>query len=679
MKTKQISDLSLRTFANSTIADSWLATYAAAADVNNDLVFKGLKYNNQETGETYEAYWTGAVWAWRLVVIDFPEFPEIVDGGANIFVIDSDPIQANSIATPTYNTDPENVAVGATIVEDILVDTAEDGGLDNVQITIEWDSGKEYVGTYEVLDTTDLASTSGFPVIGTIQAADITVVGGSLGNDRRYRATFDFNSKPAGIPIERIRVYGNGGQSDDVTISRGAPVPNPHNITFDFIDAVGPNQTHVRSGQTYAVTLTYDLSTPLEGGSFTVDNLPTEVDLTGTGVQGTYNYVLSFTAGDIGNANANVQILNVPAPSSPNFEDAADINILTRNTQAVVAGPISAQSINGSFGVNVDNVLPTITFANSFPYPDIPTALQGNHGVLTQLAVRDFDYIASGERDGFFEQSFSINDGGLAPIDQADHDWVVTSSKFNLSNNSGTTSTLSGITFRTTGIQGTTTDATHTDAFSIQVTKERNKSSDTANGTIKVRQTSPVISNEGTTAFAASGTMIKTFNQLMLDVRLFNVSVGAPITNGGIVGTVGDATWNIAATVTNTTVRDDYTFDLDGVGESGIAYSETGKIVTVRGFNAVTINVNGSNLKSAGYPILNANPPLNTSATSMEALLPGNLTVTNPANVEVDAGVFTVAWSGVFETQTEARAVYVTDSRIIGLTAGVDVFIRENV
>lgn len=686
MKTKQITDISLRTFANVTDADTWLAQYAPADSAGNELVFNGLRYTNKEFGNQYEVEWTGSVWAW-VVVPDYDPgdiiIPESVAGGANLFIIDSVGL-TGALAEPTY--DPEILAIDATatVVTSIKVDPREDTVDPNVQVQIQTDSGKEYVSDYMILDATNEdTSTGGLPVLATIDKTSMVFVGGSPINDRRFNGVTNFSSKPGGVEVTQIRVSGNGGFSLLIPINRAEPVTAPTSASGFTVESPGSgNHTHVRSGQTFTLDLHFNLTTLVNGSAQTDSTFPTVITLSGAGVSGTYNYTIPGgdrpAGGDFGVVtDFVVTVTAIPAATS-GTDDNADANVLVKNAENVESASLSITALGET--IQLDNTLISIS-GGVITYPVIPNTTR--FGSLTQLALRTFDVPS---RVGNI--NFTLNFGGV-DVGTGSAYQIATQTGFSTSNSginpiSGSVDTAGAI--DVTGIPASGA-STISNAYIIQVVKTKNNSTASKNVSVRYQQNDTAITNGGIYEARANFNRDYTFNQTVLSAVIENSDDTAVVPNG-VLASQSVAVKRRSVSINQyLTIRDTNTYELYAVGEAGeeLLNSEVGatdNIVNAQGFTSITISVTSDHLVLPGtyngivvpqnsYE-LNLQDPTYVSSPQ----IPGGsvLTATTPANIV--AGIASNPGDQEIYTNPGSQYIYV---RNVAGTASDTINIEETV
>jgi len=601
MKTKQITDIAIRTFADETTADAWLTQYAPANETGNEMVFKGLQYTNKSDGGHYEAKWNGSAWYWELVEL---VIPEQVDGGAALFIHDSTGL-GGALAEPTYDPDILAMDSNAKVVTSIKVDSREDTVSPNVQVTIETDGGKEYVTDYQILDATNVdSSTTGLPVLVTIPKSSMDFIG-TYANDRRFRGTGQFSSKPGGTEVTQIIVSGNGGKSVVIPINRAAKVLSPFKVTDFTIENPGTNQTHVRSGQTYSVTYHFDLTdTSLTGSTLADENFPTQIILTGnTAVYGTHTETgfTRPTSGDYGtNSDFTVTVTGIPTTHASGTTDTGTFSTKVVNAENVESDWIAHSTLNtdNNAYIKVDNVLLTID-GGTFTYPLIPNT--SRYGNLTQRAIRDYDITNSRLSAVNFTIELNSVDVGTGAVYQ-----VAPATNWNADNTSqhsysGSSNVADS--FNITDIPDTGA-STISNAFVITATKPRNKSSVTKNVSVRYQQNDVTFNSTGIRIARADFNRTYTFNQTTLALKTENSSNANVVPNVLQTNVASSRSLSINGD-TFTVPRTTYTYDMYVVGEAGeeLESSEmttNDKSVQIKGFNLIEYKVTDSNIVPAG-------------------------------------------------------------------------------
>lgn len=661
MKTKQITDLSLRTFATETEADAWLAQYAPANSAGNELVFNGLRYTNKEVGDQYEASWTGSMWAWAVVPVVGPGdvvIPESEAGGANLFIIDSAGVGL-ALAEPTYDADILAIDASATVVTSIKVDPREDTVDPNVSITIQTDSGKEYVSSYNILDATNEdTSTGGLPVVATIAKTSMVFVGNDPVNDRRFNGTTTFHSKPGGVDITQIRVSGNGGFSALIPINRAAGIISP--ISADAFTVESPataNHTHVRSGQTFSMDFHFDLTV----GTIVDANFPTVITLSGAGVNGTYDYTIPGgnrpVGGDFGvDADFVVTVTGIPAATT-GTNDTADANVIVKNAENVESVSQTLASLGAS--IALDNTLITVT-GGTLTYPTIPNTAR--FGSLTQKALRTFDVTNTRVADVSFTLVTGLVDVGTGSTYQ-----ITPQSGFTTTNSASNSLTGSADVLDTIDITAIPAAgaATVSNAYVINVVKTKNNSTATKNVSIRYQQNDVAISNGGTYEGLANFNRDYVFNQEVLS-SVIEASDNTGVVPNGVLATVSTTTKRRSVVIDQyLTARITYNYELYAVGEAGeeLLNAEVGatdNLINVQGFANIVINVTAAHLVLPGtyngivvaqnsYEInlqdeTYVSSPQISAGSTLTVATPGNIVATIASNTG-NQDVYTIAGS----------------------------------
>lgn len=472
VKDKQLKNIALRSFLNENKAETWLNANASSTNEPNGVVFRGLRYTNQTTGQQFEAIYMDSLAKWTWIPVEM--------GGSNIFLTNSSSPEAGKLGDPVDATKKTNLLPGT--YPDVFTEIKVDDG-ESVNIEFDWDGGRDFYGEFyiylynssnELLDVLEVSN--GSAADSTNYGAVTASISAVSASDRRFRySDVAFATDDARVPgtgdVEYFRIVGNGGVSDAISIVRAAAVAPVTSASFTQIESRGAttgltttDHTHVRSGQTYQVTFTVDFSS-LTGP--TNDNIPKGAtgsdvvfELSGESVQGTYqvtysqlqtwnptydtdasNAVSGSGTGSDGVNSYDFVIQGIPTNGSASSDNDLGLTIKSINAEAVEATSVaygqdsagygSGSVANGTsgfdfdfdagdsgngfastIGVPIDNVVIDVS-GFSFTYPFYT---QAGYTTERQLAIKTADTTrAVADRASF---DFSINQALSSTTDE---------------------------------------------------------------------------------------------------------------------------------------------------------------------------------------------------------------------------------------------------------------------